>query len=383
MSRVKITEYRAKKILLGAAYEGIPILESRIPDMPYTKYVLKVDQGVKKRFKQGLVALDISKDEVSRTLSLWREKGFTRFLAEPYFPHEQSEEKYLSLERVREGIRVLFAEEGGIDIEEHPEKVRTFLISSPEESERITEATGLPISFFAELVQKFEDNYFAFLEINPLVIRGNEVHLLDAAALVDSAAVFFKPGWSETDIIEANVRHRAEENVRQLQKTTPASLKLTILNPDGNLFLLLSGGGGSIVIADEAALQNSARLLGNYGEYSGGPTREETYLYTKEILSLIKDSKAKKKALVIAGGIANFTDVKSTFSGIIDALSEEAPSLRKEKIRVYIRRGGPNEVSGLSLMEEFLKKEDLLGSIHGSSAPITLAIDEALSYVRS
>jgi succinyl-CoA synthetase beta subunit len=134
------------------------------------------------------------------------------------------------------------------------------------------------------------------------------------------------------------------------------------------------------VIADEAQLRRR-QPLGNYGEYSGGPTREETYLYAKEIIALMLASKAKNKALVIAG-VANFTDVKKTFAGIIDALSEVASALRKAKIKVFVRRGGPNETAGLALMREFLEKESLLGSIHGSDTIITKAVSEAISYVR-
>ena len=123
--------------------------------------------------------------------------------------------------------------------------------------------------------------------------------------------------------------------------------------------------------------------IANYGEYSGGPTREETYLYTKEVLGVILASKAKKKALVIAGGVANFTDVKSTFAGIIDALSEKTEELQRSNVRVYVRRGGPNEAAGLSLMEEFLRAHDLLGSVHGSEAVITAAVDDAIAYLKS
>ncbi len=164
-----------------------------------------------------------------------------------------------------------------------------------------------------------------------------------------------------------------------LDKTTPASLKLNVLNPNGSLFFLLSAGGGSIVIADQAALLGAGREIGNYGEYSGGPTREETYLYAREVLSLLLESKAKQKALVIAGPIANFTDVKQTFLGIIDALTERARTLRTGGVRVFVRRGGPNEEAGLSLMREFLSQEKLLGSVHGSEAPITIAVEEAIS----
>jgi ATP-citrate lyase beta-subunit len=203
--------------------------------------------------------------------------------------------------------------------------------------------------------------------------------------------MFFVDGaWGEADIVEAKARHPIEGAVKELQKTTPASLKLTVMNPNGSIFFLLSGGGGSIVIADEAHLKGAGKRIGNYGEYSGGPTREETHLYAREIFRLLLAAHPPrpgrpaggKKALVIAGGVANFTDIKATFAGIIDAFEEVKEKLRKAGVKVFIRRGGPNEAAGLKHMEEFLKKEKLFGSAHGSDAPITLAIDEAIDFVK-
>jgi ATP-citrate lyase beta-subunit len=183
-------------------------------------------------------------------------------------------------------------------------------------------------------------------------------------------------------VIQNRAKHEAEMHVEALAQTTPASLKLSVINPDGALFLLLSGGGGSIVIADEAQALGAGKLLGNYGEYSGGPTREETYLYTKEVLTLMLASKSSKKALVIAGGVANFTDVQKTFAGVIDALTEVASKMREQNIKVFVRRGGPNEARGLSAMEAFLERENLLGSIHGSVDVITSAMKDAVQYIR-
>lgn len=380
MARVKITEYRAKTLILPEAYAGREVRSSR-PSFPRgARFVAKVDQGIKKRFKQGLVVVDVSRAEALRAIAGWRKKGFERFLIEPYFPHAEREESYLSLERVREGIRVLFAKEGGITIEEHPEHVRTHVLRSADDVSSVARECGIPDAFLSQLYKVFEEHHFAFLEINPLVLRGGETHLLDAAVLVDSAASFFvKNSWSEDDIVEARRSHPIEARVEALDKTTPASLKLNVLNPHGSLFFLLSAGGGSIVIADQAALLGAGKEIGNYGEYSGGPTREETYLYAREILSLLLTSKAKRKALVIAGPVANFTDVKQTFLGIIDALTERAAALRKAGVRVFVRRGGPNEEAGLSLMRAFLEEEKLLGSVHGSEAPITVAVEEAIS----
>lgn len=382
MARVKLSEYKAKSILLGERYQGVQLRSGSDWQIPATPSVAKVDQGVKKRMKQGLVVINQSASEMETVMHEWEGKGFSQFLIEPLLPHEGSEEQYLSLERVREGIRVLHAAGGGIDIEEHPEKVGQYIVRGADDISSLAQATKLPEDFLKNLYDAFNTNFFAFLEINPLVVQDGVVHLLDAAVLVDSAGEFFTKNWGADDVVRAKVKHVAEENVEALAATTPASLKLSVINPDGALFFLLSGGGGSIVIADEAQLEGVGSLMGNYGEYSGGPTREETYLYAKEVIVLMLGSKASKKALVIAGGVANFTDVKKTFAGIIDALKEQADTLRAQGIKVFVRRGGPNEAAGLALMQDFLEKEQLLGSITGSDALITQAIDDAIQFIK-
>lgn len=385
VARVKITEYKAKKLLLGDSYTGVEVRGTRIDGVPGgERLVVKVDQGIKKRFKQGLVAVDVSREEAEARIGEWQKKGFEHFLIESYLPHEEGEESYLSFERVREGMRILYAKEGGIHIEEHPEAVESRIVGNADEVQQVAESLGVPPAFLQRVYDVCETHHISFLEINPIVFRGEEVHLLDAAVLVDSAAVFFvRNSWSEGDFVEAKKAHPAEAQVHALDKTTPASLKLSVLNEEGSLFFLLSAGGGSIVIADQAALLGSGGEIANYGEYSGGPTREETYLYAKEILALLLASKKERKALVIAGPVANFTDVKETFRGIIDALSEKAEELKKAGVRIFVRRGGPNEVAGLSLMEEFLRTHALLGSVHGSESPITIAVEEAIAHIRS
>ncbi|MDR3570811.1 MAG: ATP citrate lyase citrate-binding domain-containing protein [Candidatus Pacebacteria bacterium] len=381
MARVKISEYRAKKILLGDSYKGILVRTEEKQKMPKGgTWVAKVDQGVKKRFKQGLVAVGVTPAQAAKKFALWQKEGFSQFLLEPLVPHKSEEEQYLSLDRVREGIRVLHAGEGGIDIETHPEKVGTYTIANDEDLAIVSSATNIPQTFLRHVLEVFDKNFFAFLEINPLVIQGGKAHLLDAACLVDSAGEFFVTSWGQDDIVKSRAAHESEARVEELQNTTPASLKLSVINPNGSLFFLLSGGGGSIVIADEAELEGAGKLIGNYGEYSGGPTRQETYLYAKEVIALMLKSNAKKKALVIAGGVANFTDVQKTFAGIIDALSEFAPKLREQKVKVFVRRGGPNEKAGLELMCAFLDREKLFGSIHGSDDVITSAVADAIKF---
>src|SRR5262249_29143117 len=160
---------------------------------------------------------------------------------------EASEEQYFSFERVREGLRLLHARDGGINIEEHPEQVLNMILASREDCAKAAAKTGIPQNFLEHLYDIFNDNFFAFLEINPLIVRGDDVFLLDAAALVDSTAQFFvSDKWSESHIVRSKAKHPNEQAVEALAATTPAALSLKVLNKDGGLFFLLSGGGGSI-----------------------------------------------------------------------------------------------------------------------------------------
>ena len=56
------------------------------------------------------------------------------------------------------------------------------------------------------------------------------------------------------------------------------------------------------------------------------------------------------KLLIIGGGIANFTNVASTFKGIIRALKQFQQQLQAHKVKIFVRRGGPNYQEGLKAM---------------------------------
>jgi ATP citrate (pro-S)-lyase len=131
-------------------------------------------------------------------------------------------------------------------------------------------------------------------------------------------------------------------------------------------------------VADEVKNLGEGDMLANYGEYSGGPNREETKVYTDQLLSLLLRSKAKQKILVIAGGVANFTDVKATFAGVIDALQEKEAELQQQHVKVYVRRGGPNEIAGLQLMHDYLESAHILGDVHGPELVLADIVKEAL-----
>ena len=378
-------------------YDGITVSrlekdqDAKIHSLKKTEtYVVKVDQGIKKRSKQGLIAVKVSPYKIKIHIQEFLSKGYSQFLIEPFIPHEAKEEKYLSLERMREGIIVRFSQNGGVDIEEHIETVESKIIraidTQKKEIEEIARKLMVDVRFLQKLFSFFDEQYIAFLEINPLVVSNSHIFLLDLAVEVDSAGEFFiKNGWSKKDFVHDNLVIKTPEElaVMQLQENSQASLKLDVLHPNGSLFTLLSGGGASITLADEAYNKGYGKELANYADYSGNPNQEETYLYTKQLLHLLNKSKAPKKALVIAGGAANFTDIRATFTGILQALRENVKDLQKQKVKIFVRRPGPHQKEGLQMMSDFLKENNLYGGVWDQQLVLTDIIVKALDFIRS
>ncbi len=46
--------------------------------------------------------------------------------------------------------------------------------------------------------------------------------------------------------------------------------------------------------------------------------------------------------LIIGGGIANFTNVASTFKGVVRALKDYRHRLLQTNVKIFVRRAGPN-----------------------------------------
>lgn len=200
------------------------------------------------------------------------------------------------------------------------------------------------------------DYYFTYLEINPLVVTADNIYILDLAAKIDSTADFIcRTKWGEIDYPPPFGRdaYPEEAYIADLDSKSGASLKLTILNKNGRIWTMVAGGGASVIYSDTICDLGGAEELANYGEYSGAPTEQQTYDYAKTILNLMTQTKHPKgKVLITGGGIANFTNVASTFSGIITALREYQQKLIEHNISIFVRRAGPNYQEGLRKMRE-------------------------------
>lgn len=395
MARKKISEFRAKSLLyqdLQIAYSGLSInvnmssWEEKISTLsPTQKFVVKVDQGIKGRKKKGLVTLDRSPSEVISDIKNLVEKGFRSFIVEEFVENEGYGEHYLAIMRMREGVVLWYSKMGGIDIEAHPESITKVLVSG-ESIDTVASDLSLEKNILVSLLESFDRYHFSYLEINPLVIKDRSFFFLDTAVEVDTAGEFFvNESWDETDFRDFTKNEKTPEElvIEELKRNSPSSFSFQVINPNGGIFLLLSGGGASLVTADEVFQLGEGGNLANYGEYSGNPNQEETYIYVKNVLSLLLKSEAPKKALIIAGGVANFTDVRVTFKGVIQALSKVADNLKEQNVKVFVRRGGPHQNEGLALMREFLEKNDLYGFVSGPEMVLTDIVQKARDFIKN
>ncbi len=98
-----------------------------------------------------------------------------------------------------------------------------------------------------------------------------------------------------------------------------------------------------MIIADTLSGLGFAHEIGNYGECSGNPDRENTRAYTATLLDAMLMSPTPGKYLVIAGAIANFTHIDRTFAGVIDAFRDRISDMRSQDVHILVRRGGIND----------------------------------------
>ena len=142
---------------------------------------------------------------------------------------------------------------------------------------------------------------------------------------------------------------------------------------------MVAGGGASVIYADTVCDLGFSKELANYGEYSGDPSTEDTYQYAKTVLDLMtREKHAKGKVLIIGGGIANFTDVAKTFKGIIKALTEFKAKLIANKVKIYVRRGGPNYKEGLENMRKLGATLGVPIEVYGPETHMTSVVSMAL-----
>jgi ATP-citrate lyase beta-subunit len=419
MAQRGIREYEGKKILFDGLAKAIPSFKGRsarlalvtpdtdpkklVKDHPWLlkeKLVAKPDQLFGKRGKHGLLCLNADwttawkwiSERMNKTVTVGKTTGeLTVFMIEPFTPHrEDSEECYVAIRAYRDYDTVYLSNKGGIYVEENWDKVKETqipILTSIDDVKLNMPDFGAKKAQIEEFVRAlykvYAEGHFTYLEINPFTFNNGEIVPLDLVARVDDTAAFeCAKVWGELEFPSSFGQKltKEEEFIRKVDEGTGASLKLTMLNPGGRIWNMVAGGGASVIYADTVCDLGFSKELANYGEYSGDPSAEDTYQYAKTILELMTRKKDPRgKVLIIGGGIANFTDVAKTFKGIIKALTEYKAKLAEGKVKIYVRRGGPNYKEGLANMRKLGETLGLPIEVYGPETHMTAVVSMALN----
>ena len=352
-----------------------------------SKLVVKAHEALGSRFKLGLVKvdLDLPAAEAATKEMIGRQVGsitVSQVIVSEMIPHK--EEYYCAVKSTREGTDVLVANCGGIEVESNWDRVKRLALEvgqrpAAEAFEKLAKDagfTGVLVKKMADFAGKmfacFDNEDAQYLEVNPVVLREQDSELiaLDAVTLLDGDAKFRHPDWNFAFAAEfGRAYSRHEMEVMAVDSKIKGSVKFIEI-PGGDTAMLPAGGGASVYYSDAVVARGGK--LANYAEYSGDPPDWAVEVLTDKVCSL-----PGIKNIIVGGAIANFTDVKKTFGGIINGFRKAQSEGKLKGVKIWVRRGGPREKEGLDAMRA-LKNEGFDINVFDRNTPLTDIVDMAL-----
>ena len=419
MAQLPIREYDAKR--LRSVFSNLPYVwvlvdaEQQLQDIvsvlkdsnPDWLRVVKPDQLFWKRGKYGLVGVKLDATWVRDRLTTHRQEQRTlngvtdlldTFLIEPFMPHEG--EYYISLSTEREYDLIRFSVSWWIDIEENWASVREVrvgvleqlgeehlvaLLGMDRHAEFIKHQGGLAKTgevekFIYEFFQFFRQYGFVSLEVNPFVLSADgRIVCLDMVAKVDSCEAWRQ---KEREKYICRVKpfgtrlHPSEALVESVDEKTGASLKLTIINPEGRLWFLLWGGGASVIVMDTMTQRVLLHEVANYGELSWNPDEESNRAYVTTLIETMLANGKSGQYLGLIWGIANFTDIVALVKPLCTVLKEYASVLVERNITILMRRGGLRVEQAMHLLEKTCTELWIAYKIYDDEQYLTKIFDE-------
>ncbi|OGD94105.1 hypothetical protein A2697_03815 [Candidatus Curtissbacteria bacterium RIFCSPHIGHO2_01_FULL_41_44] len=297
---------------------------------------------------------------------------------------------------------LLFSQKGGVDIEEvkkaNPEAIiridfdplagpikkdleKIFRGSTPNRGR--TPKEDRLIDFILRLWDAFWRYDCRLIEVNPLALRRAQSKrgsvngefdyvAVDAKIILDDAGL---ARHRDLDVLskgaisaipsqrELAAKKIDEEDYRGSAGSTFIELDGSPRGEAGDIAILASGGGASLLVMD-AVIASGGRPA-NYTEYSGNPSREKV-----EKLTQVTLSRKGLSGCLVAGAVANFTDIYETLSGFVQGLGQIKP---KPDYPIVIRRGGPRQKEAYEMLRRVAKKEEYDIHLFGPETPISVA----------
>ena len=262
------------------------------------------------------------------------------------------EERYLAvmIDAASYGLRVLYAREGGVDIERTASALSR---CCPPHADGVCDALAelgaepSVIAFGRALADMAMQRELALAEVNPLFVAAAGCVAGDAKVVVDLSAVERQPQIAA--MIEARPAIYADAN-RKLAE----GFDYVELDPDGEIGLVTTGAGLSMMLIDELAARGMRPL--NFcdirtGQMRGSPAR------LKRVLEWITSRPSLR--IVLVNIFAGITDL-AEFATLLATAVEETPALR---VPVVARLVGRNADEAKRILAErrpgLLVTEDL------------------------
>lgn len=284
-----------------------------------------------------------------------------------------AEEHYISItyDTVHRLPFLLYSREGGVDIEElsrtKPDAlVRVDLDAILGPTKKELERAGIPVDFAQRLWDAFWRYDCRLVEVNPLakLVDGTFV-AVDAKVILDDAGLV---RHRDLDVLAKGaigaVPSKRELEAKKIdEEDYRGTAGSRFIELDGDIAILASGGGASLLVMDSVAAAGGKAA--NYTEYSGNPVREKV-----EKLTRITLSREGLTGCLVAGAVANFTDIYETLGGFVDGLRQIKP---KVTYPIVVRRGGPRQKEAYEELSKIAKKEGFDIVLFGPETPISVA----------
>ena len=261
---------------------------------------------------------------------------------------EIKKELYLSLlvDRANKCLSFVVSAEGGVEIEEvaknTPELIHTVIVENteglfPYECRKVGFDMGLNpkqvrqlTNIMLALHKMFHEKDLALVEVNPLIIDGNDdVVALDAKIAIDDNALF---------------RHKNLAAMRDSSQEDPAEAEaqeneLNYIKLDGNIACMVNGAGLAMATMDVIKLKGGDPA--NFLDVGGGATADRVATAFKIILS---DKNVKSILVNIFGGIVRCDLIAQGIIAAIKEVGVEQP--------IIVRLEGTNVEQGKELLEQ-------------------------------
>ena len=316
-----------------AVPEGVLVTDTAIGDIPEGPWIVKAQVPVGGRGKAGGVMRCNTEHEVvaavQRMLGHWL-KGH-RVDACLIEQTAVGEERYLSVivDAASYGLRVIYATQGGIDIEQSGTAHSRLCQPHVDAVVKVLAELGADAPV-GELGRKLADmliaHELALAEINPLFATGGGCIAGDAKLVVDLSAVERQPRIAT--LIQARPQVYADAN-RKLTE----GFDYVEVDPEGEIGLLTTGAGLSMMLIDELAARGMKPL--NFcdvrtGQMRGSPAR------VMRVLEWITSRPSLRAVLVSV--FAGITDL-AEFGDLLATGIERTPTLRVPVVARLVGRG--------------------------------------------